>query len=197
MHQFWGRVYTMRKWIITISIALLVGVGYGILHTQADNHEDLIERFYKSDVTLSERAAFELHVIVDSMLCDCKDELGYVLPSGEGITLAVQRRLALLDATEEEKEQLIELAEEYSSRPQNIFKRLERQLRSLERQYINAEEEDREEIEEEIEMLKPRYEQNKEILKEEIKKIHSLVEKIDERTNGSYYKDEHSRKGIN
>ncbi|MGP4073286.1 hypothetical protein ACTWQB_12110 [Piscibacillus sp. B03] len=187
----------MRKWIITISIVLLIGVGYGIISTQAGNHEDLIERFYKSDVTTSERAAYELHVIVDSMLCDCEDELGYVLPSGEGITLAVQRRLALLDATEEEKEQLIELAEEYSSRPQNIFKRLERQLQSLEKQYENAEDEDREDIEEEIATLKPRYEQNKEILKEEIKKIHSLVEKIDERTNGSYYKDEHSRKGIN
>ncbi|WP_054751907.1 hypothetical protein [Piscibacillus salipiscarius] len=93
----------MRKlgFILILSIAL--GFGYGIIQSQADDHQDIIDRFYSNEVSLSERMAYELHVIVDSMLCDCTNELGYALPTGEGIKLAVNRRITFLDASKEEK----------------------------------------------------------------------------------------------
>ncbi|NIK12754.1 hypothetical protein [Alkalibacillus almallahensis] len=186
------------KRVITISflvLAMIVGVSYGFIESQADSHEDITERFYSGDVSLEERFAYELHVVVDAMLCDCEDE--YALPFGNGIQTAVERRVHYLDASAEEKDNLKKLADDFVSLPENNLEELESQINSIEEQLNQETDPDEiEELEAELSRLETLHTNNKDVLKNEIQEIHDLVVTIDERTNGRYYISEHERKGI-
>lgn len=191
----------MRKLFLLVVVAVVVGLGIGLTHTQALMGNDKVPDFYSSEYSLEERFAYELHVVIDGVLCDCRDE--YQFPYGNGIYRAINKRISYLDATEEEKERLLRLAESYNNKEENqVVFDLEQQVESLEKQLESekakedADEEKIDEIETELESVNSQYQKQKDVLKEEIQEIHDIVVKIDDRTNGDYYKSEHDRKGI-
>ncbi|WP_175615497.1 hypothetical protein [Piscibacillus halophilus] len=183
-----------KKVLYLIVSVVLVASVLGMIRSYALLGNDELPNFYSSDYTIEERFAYELHTVVDGILCDCEEQ--YIFPTEATIQNAIEKRVPHLTSIDKSKlEQAKQLAEEYVNSPYNNVGELSRQLSALKNQLKSSDNE--KETEEEIERIEQMLMDHKSRLKEQAMELHDLVEEFDRSINGDYYEDQHEEKGIN